>query len=260
MNLSVWANVLWAAGFLLNAALIIVLFFKRRYRIVPWFTAWMTVEAVYTVALYFTYRFGSKHAYEILYLTADFLDVALQIAVILEIAGFLLRRSGRWVEGARLRLVLMGGLAPLLALAMAWFMQPAANTRLDSILARSSLFTTILVCVLFTGILTASQSLGLGLRNHVMRESYGFIIWNLVAFLTDSLHAYWGTLGHFTLLENVRIAVFQGTLVYWCVAFWLPEKQEEKVPEGAKIDLNRLAMELECSKSNRASVTGALRK
>jgi hypothetical protein len=252
VNVSLTAIVLWAAGFFLNAALLFVLVYKRRYRTVPWFTAWMATELSYNIALFLGYRFGSKHLYAVLYWSSDFLDVLLQIAVVLEIAGYVLKQSGRWVEGSRLRLGVMGSTAPVIALAMAWFMKPAAETRLDALAARSSLFTTILVCLLFSAVVVASQQLGLGLRSHVMRESYGFILWNCVAFVTDTLHAYWVTVGHFAVLEDVRIGVFQASLLYWCVAFWLPEPVLAPITPGTINRLDDLAARLEYAQSRKA--------
>ncbi len=225
MRLSLGALLLWAAGFCLNAALVFVLFRKRRHRIVPWFTMWMILDLVYSVALFLAFRFGSKHLYAVLYWTSDFLDVLLQIAVIVEIAGYILKRSGRWVEGSKVPLTMMAATAPLIALIMAVLMKPAAETRLDAWAARSSLFTTVMVSVLFTGVLVLSQQLGLNWRNLVLREGYGLMVWELVAFVTDTLHAYWRTAEHFSALEHLRMVVYLGSLLYWCTIFWLPEQQ-----------------------------------
>jgi hypothetical protein len=229
------AIVLWAAGFVLNTALLLVLLYKRRYRTVPCFTAWCGFGCLYTITLFWGY------------------SLVLQVAVVLEIARSALRRSGRWVEGARRRLVFMGLIAPIIALGMAWFMTPAAETRLDAWDARGSLFTTILICLLFTAVMVASQQLGLGWRSHIMRESYGLVMWTLVAFVTDTLHAYWRTLGHFTLLENIRIVFFQGALIYWAIAFWRPESETIAMPADAKIDLDDLAVRIEYAQSRRSS-------
>ena len=225
----------------------------------PWFTAWIASEMVFSVASFLSYRFSSHHVYGIIYWTADFLDLLLQVAVVLEIARIVLRRTGRWVEGARLRLVMMGAIAPLVALAMAWAMKPAAATRLDAWEARTSLFTTILICLLFTAVMAASQQLGLGWRSHVMREGYGLTVWVLVAFLTDTLHAYWRTAEHFTALENIRIAVFQGSLVYWAVAFWIPERAPVALTGAEKKDLEALGSRLEYGVSRSASSTDGSR-
>ena len=210
---------------------------------------------IFNIALFLSYRFGTHHMYGVIYWTADFLDSLLQIFVVLEIARNVLHRSGRWVEGARLRLILMGATAPVVAVAMAWAMKPAAATALDAWEARTSLFTTILICLLFTGIMMASQQLGLGWRSHVMREGYGLMVWVLVAFLTDTLHAYWRTAEHFTALENIRIAVFQGSLVYWAVAFWISERQPAALTAAENKDLEVLRRRLEYGVSRSASST-----
>jgi hypothetical protein len=78
-------------------------------------------------------------------------------------------------------------------------------------------------------------------------------MWTLVAFVTDTLHAYWRTLGHFTLLENIRIVFFQGALIYWAIAFWRPESKIIAMPADAKIDLDNLAVRIEYAQPRRAS-------
>lgn len=253
MNLSLLATVLWVAGFVLNAALVFVLLYKRRYKTVPWFTAWISAECLYTITLFLAYRFASKHVYAVLYWSTSFLDIVLQTAVVLEIARSVLRRSGRWVEGARVRLSLMGAIAPLIAFAMAWSMTPAAETRLDEWAARGSLFTTILICLLFSGVMTASQQLGLGWQSYVMRESYGLILWTLVAFATDTLHAYWRTMEHFTLLEHVRMICFLASLIYWAIVFWLPEPEPTPITSAMIARLNALKSRLDFGEADAVS-------
>ncbi len=216
--------ILWAAGFFVSCLLFFVLIYKRRYRLVPWFTLWIAVGILTNLTGFLAFRYGSKDIYAAIYWTSDFIDAALQIAVVLEIARYVLGRSGRWIEGSNLRLVAMGITAPIVAGLMAALMHPAAATVRDAWLARASLFTTVLISLMFTAVLLTSQQLGLGLRNHVMRESYGLMVWTLVAFTTDTLHAYWRTMGQFTALEDIRIVVFQGTVLYWAIIFWLPER------------------------------------
>ncbi len=255
MNLSLVARVLWAADFFLHAALLFVLLDRRRYRVVPWFTAWIASGMAFTVTLFLSYRFSSHHVYGIIYWTADFFDLLLQVAVVLEIARNVLRRSGRWVEGARVRLAMMGATAPVVALVMAWAMKPAAATKLDGWEARTSLFTTILICLLFTAVMAASQQLGLGWRSHVMREGYGLTVWALVAFVTDTLHAYWRTAGHFAALEHVRMAFYLGSLVYWAVAFWIPEREPAPAGTDTNKSLEALGRRLDYEMSRSASST-----
>ncbi len=239
------ATVLWATGFVLNAVLLIVLLSKRRYRTVPWFTLWIASQSLYTIALFGAFRLSSKHVYGIVYWSCDFLDVVLQLAVILEVAAIVLRRRERWVSGAGSRLILTGTIALFIALGMAWSMHPAAGSELDALFARASVFTTVLVFLMFLGVVIASRQLGLGWRSYAMRESYGFIVWVTIGFVTDGLHAYWCTLGHFNLLENVHIAVFQLAAVYWTVVFWLPEPAESPVIPESTDSLEALGRRLE---------------
>ncbi|MGI4758233.1 MAG: hypothetical protein ACRYGF_15470 [Janthinobacterium lividum] len=230
MNLSLVAIALWAAGSLLNVTLVFVLLYKRRYRVVPWFTTWMSYELLYALACFSVYRLGSKASYRLVYWIGALIDFFLQIAVVGEIARCVLKRGGHWVEGARVAVMPFVIAGPVVAAMFAGLMTPAARNTLNALAARASLFSTVLICFLFVAVIRASQRLGLDWRSHVARESLGLTVWTLVAFITDTLHAYWRTMSHFQDLENLRIFVFQGALLFWCVAFWFPEFDSPNMP------------------------------
>ncbi len=235
MKVSFVAALLWTASFALEAALLFVLFYRQRRRAVPWFTVWISFQMISSLTCFAMLHLGTRELYRDVYWSCAFIEFALQIAVILEIAASVLRRSGRWVDGARTRFAVGATVASTAALAMAWFMTPATETALDAWDARVSLFTTLFVCLLFTSIMAASQQLGLAWRSHVMREGYGMMIWVLVAFITDTLHAYWRTAESFTALEQGFMVFFLGSLSYWIIAFWLPEKVTE-VPSSDMLE------------------------
>ena len=245
MNLSLLDTFFWAAGFICNAALLSVLVYKRRFRTVPWFTTWITFGIVYTITLFVAFRVGSKHLYAVLYWGGAFLDLLLQLAVVLEIATYVFRRGEHWVEGAKVRFALMGICAPLIAGLMAWQMTPAATSSLDAWVSRDSLFTTVVVCILFSAVMVVSQQVGVGWRNLVLREGYGVIGMAVVAFVTDTLHAYWRTIEHFSQLEHLRMVAYLGTLVYWMVVFWLPERVMSVADPVANKHLEAMRRELE---------------
>lgn len=245
MNLSLQATLLWAAGFICNAALFSILVYKGRVRMVPWFTTWISFGILYTIALFLAFRFGSKHLYAVVYWNGAFFDLFLQLAVVLEIANYVFLRGGRWVESARGRIAAMGLIAPIVAGIMAWQMTPAASSKLDAWESRASLFTTVVLCVLFAAVLFVSQQIGVGWRTRVLREGYGFIAWALVAFVTDTLHAYWRTIEHFTALEHIRMVAYLGSLVYWMVVFWSPDRVMEPLDGSANKRLEALRHELE---------------
>ncbi len=245
LNLSLLDALLWAAGFICNAALLSVLIYKRRYGTIPWFTAWISFGIVYTITLFVAFRVGTKHVYAVLYWSGAFLDLLLQLAVVFEIATYVFRRGQCWVEGAKGRFAIMGVSAPLLAGLLAWQMTPAATSALDSWESRDSLFTTVVICILFSAVMVVSQQVGVSWRDLVLREGYGVIGMAVVAFVTDTLHAYWRTIEHFSQLENVRMVAYLGTLVYWMVIFWLPERGMTSVDASINKRLEALRRELE---------------
>ena len=245
MNLTLLDTVLWAAGFICNAALLFVLFYKRRFRMVPWFTAWISFGVAYTITLFLVTRVGTKLVYRDAYWSGAFLDLLLQLAVVLEIANYVFRRGGQWVKGAKLRLTLMGLCAPLIAGFMAWQITPAATSALDALDSRASLFTTIVLCMLFAAVMVVSQQIGVGWQDLVLREGYGLIGIAVVAFVTDTLHAYWRTIEHFSQLEYIRMIAYLGTLAYWAIIFWLPERVMTPMDESANKRLEALRRELE---------------
>jgi hypothetical protein len=253
--LSLLEAALWAASSALTFALLFVLLYKRRYRVVPWFTAWVAAGCGYAIILFFAYKFGTKHTYAMAYWCVYAVDTFLQIAVILEIARAALKRDGRWVAGARPYLVFVGVIAPIVAGSMAWFMKPAANNSMNALVARVDLFTTILFCLLFAAVMAASSRLGLGLRTHAMRESYGIVSWALMTFATNTLHFYWRTMGQFAALEYIKKVGFVITAIYWIIAFWRPEPAPEPITFDKINDLDELATRLEYAQSRRDSST-----
>jgi hypothetical protein len=231
VRLSLIALALWAAGSALNAALVFVLLYKRRWKTVPWFTVWMIFQLTFAAACFVVYRVGSKGTYRWTYWLGALLDFLLQIAVVLEITACVMKRGGEWIEGAKSTLLPFAIGGPVIAAAFAATMTPATPNLLYSLYARASLFTTILICFLFAAVVRGSQRLGLDWRSHIARESYGLTLWTTAAFITDTLHSYWRTLEHFQTLEHVRIVFFQASLLYWCIAFWIPEPEPKPIPE-----------------------------
>lgn len=244
-TLNLIARLLWAAGFGMNAALLLVLLWKGRWRIVPWFTAWIGFAFVTTIVLYLGHTYGSVALYRALYWSAAFIDVLLQLTVILEVSSMVFKRGESWVGNARPKLVWSAIAVVLVALFLALKITPAAETTRDALYSRASLFVTILVTGLFTAVMGISQQVGVSWRNILIREGPGFLLLNLVSFVTDTLHAYWRTAEHFGDLEHVRMGVYLATLGYWIVVFWLPERAQAVVDEDTKKRLRDLRSRLE---------------
>ncbi len=248
LNQLSWVAIfLWAAGMAMNAALLLVLLWKRRYRKVPAFTVWISWAILTTVGLFLVRTYGDKNLYAPLYWTAAFVDLLFQLAVVTELAVLVFRRGGRWVERSRIRLITGGGCATLLAATLAATVTPAASSAKDALYSRISLFETILFTGLFLAAVATSQQLGVRWGDLVARVGTGFLVLNVVAFVTDTLHAYWRTANHFGDLEHLRMGVYLATLAYWTCAFSLPERIPEIPDERTKKKLSDYRIGLESS-------------
>ena len=223
MSFSLLSIVLWAASFLGNAALLAVLVFRRRVSAAPWFTAWIMFHLAWTLTLFGVYRAGTKHLYAVVYWVGAFLDLALQVSVVLEVAAYVYRRGGTWVSGAKRRLITSGVCSVVAALLMSWAMTPASTSRLDALQARADLGATVVIALFFTTVMVISHQLGLSWRGLILREGYGIAVWSVFAFITDTLHGYWRTAPYFKLLDQVQIIGYLGVLGYWIAVFWLPD-------------------------------------
>lgn len=239
VKLSLLQVALWAANSVLNVVLVVVLFTKRRWRLVPWLTAWMSYSLLYALLCFLSFWFGSKQSYRVIYWGGALGDFLLQIAVVFEIAQSALKRDGKWVEGAKVAILPFAVAGLVVATVLTATITPATTSFLDELLARSSLFSTVLVCFLFFAVVRATQQLGLDWRSYTARESLGLTVWTVGAFATDSFHTYWRTAGHFGALEHIRMVIFQGVLLFWCIAFWLPEPGGLPMPESVKGDYLR---------------------
>ncbi len=226
---------LWGTGFVANFVLALVLFRRRRWEVLPWFTAWISYQVLATLALYSGMRWGSHRVYASLYWAGALIDFVLQIALVIELAHLVLQIKGEWAEGARARFYGSGIAGAIFAGVMAFWIAPSATSSLDLWEMRGSLFSTMLICCFFSGIMIVSQRLGLVWRGHVMRVGYGLIAWSFVAFATDTMHSYWGRSEHFAVLEHARQWIYVGAVAYWIVALWLPERDPKQIsPEMAR--------------------------
>jgi hypothetical protein len=220
---------LWAAGPFVNAVLLIVLYVRRRLRQFPALALWSLFSIISSAVFFFLYRFASHHTYAISYWAMEAADALLQLAIIAEVAGIVFRpiRAG----DRRRRLLVSGSIIAIVVLSflIACSVHPSAVTRTGLYEIRGQLFTSLLVCIVFTIVQFSSQRLGLYWRSHVMSVGYGLTVWAIMCLLLDLLHGYLGRTNHFLMLEHIRMATYLGILAYWSFALWRNEP-ERKLP------------------------------
>jgi hypothetical protein len=232
MKVSLLDNALWAATFIANVVLFIVLVVRQRWKEFPVFTILIGDYAVGSIVLYLVYRYSPAH-YVPTYWITFILDILLQIALIFNVARIVLRPTGTWVRDARLSFLIWGAVGAFVALGLTLAVHPSALTSLDAWTIRAFLFTSLLFCELFLAMMMAAQRLGLVWRNHVMGLGQGLTIWALVSAMVDVAHSYYGGVHHydFTTLEHIRTIAYIAVVVYWAIVFWLPEPERRPLSE-----------------------------
>src|ERR1700692_1803257 len=100
MKLSTVDEILWAASSMGHVALFLILLLRGRWRCFPVFTTLIGFDAALTVLLYLIYAHGSHAWYARVYWTSTAVDFVLQLALVAEVAGIVLRPTGTWGRGA----------------------------------------------------------------------------------------------------------------------------------------------------------------
>ncbi len=229
MHLSDLDKVLWAAGFFPTAALVAVLILRGRWRQFPVLTCWLAFQVARTVALFSLYLHGALHGYARVYLTGLWVDFALQLGVVIEIARIVLRPTGTWVHDAKAWFAAAGLAGAVAAALVAWWVSPPARTVLWAWRIRGNLFTSLVICELFVVMSLTANRLGLGWRNHVMAVGQGLTAWTSVMVVTTALQSFWGTQRLFSTLDHVREFAYTGATIWMIVQLWIPEPERQPI-------------------------------
>ena len=229
MRLSVLDNALWAASLLGHAALLLILFLRKRAREFPVFTFFVASEVFRTVLLFFVLRYGTKHAYFLAYWITGFGNYLFQVALIVEIGRNVLRPTGRWVLEARKSFLIFGAVGLLVAAILAFELGPSQSKGLDLWDTRVTVFTALMTCGLFLAMLTAANRLGLRWRSQVFAIGQGLFLWAFISLLGDVGHTALGWNRDFIVLDHVRMFTYLAVLVFWSVTFWLPERERAQL-------------------------------
>lgn len=212
-----------------TAALLAILLVKGRWRQFPVFTALIGFETALNPIGYAVLQCSSQSGYTNFYYTAVFVEFALELAVVWEIARIVMRPTGTWVRDAKKQFILWGAAGILLAAALPWLVSPPATSFLERLSVRGNLFTSLVICELIAVVTRTSKTLGLGWRNHVMALGNGWTAWAVIAILVDGLHSYFGGELHFRTLEYVRMFAYLAALGYWLVQFWHEEPARQPI-------------------------------
>lgn len=222
---------LWAAGFIETCALAFVLIWKGRWRSFPIFTSLVILNVVRSALLFSFYLTGAVDAYAEVYWGAGVVDIALQVALVFEMARIVLKPTGTWVRDARKSFLFWGMVGAIVAIGLSFAVNPETPHSFFSWLTKGRLFATLLMCELFASMTLASSRLGLVWRNHVMGLGQGFTAWALIVLCTDTIHSHYGPTTFVARLETARVIIFQASTIYWIITFWIPEPESRTLSD-----------------------------
>jgi hypothetical protein len=234
MNFSALDTLLWAAGLIGFAALLLVLLFRRRWRQFPVFTCFAAYSTLVSIGLFLISRYGTRKTYSITYWVTGGGDVLFQVGLIFEIARNVLRPTGTWVRDARSSFVLWGlaGTAVAVGLCLAIKTPPGSTAGIWEI--RGDLFTALLDCELFLAMLFASNRLGLEWRNHVMSLAQGLTLWAFGSAVSDLASIFLGWTQQYRIVQLFPSFLYIAVLLYWIFAFWRPERVRAPLSDEMK--------------------------
>jgi hypothetical protein len=238
VHLSHLDSLFWLSGLLGNLALLFVLFFRRRARSFPLFTAFLCASVLKTVVLYLIYPNSNRRSYSYAYFYTYWgfaaLDLFLELGVVYEIASYVFRPLGGWAVDVRRRLVGLIALSVCVAMALAWLSSPRAYEWREALVMRGSLFSAALFAEVFVGMTALSVTAGLPWRTHAARIAQGFGIYSIFCIVVEAGNSYFGLANGTTAsmtMTRARMMLYLFCLVYWIVTLWRAEPQRERLPD-----------------------------
>jgi hypothetical protein len=238
----------WAAGFVGQLALLFVLWYRRRARDFPCFTALITLNVARTMDLYLVLHYGTKAEYFYSYWSAAVVDVILQLCVVYEIASRVFRPLDVWARDVRSNFVWLVSLSLFVASGLAWLESPPARTWMQAFVTKGNLFTAALQSELFVAMMALSINARLPWRTHVAKIAQGLGAYSLISVLFETGHSYFGIgrdLPAFIVLSHVRMAAYLGCVTYWIISLWSNERPARKMTEEMRENMFTLQTQVE---------------
>lgn len=239
MHLSLFDNLYWAAGFVLNCALLVVIFFRHRWRVFPVLTSWIAFLVLRSIVLFLIYQSNPLHLnarstwlwYTRTYIVGAWIDFFLQLGLVFEIARIVLRPTGSWVVHARAQFAAAGLAGAGVAALLAWLVSPPAWSVPYAWEIRGDLFTSLVICELFIAMILTANRLGLGWRNHVMAVGEGLTLWTSLMMVTTTLQSFLGTKRYYLGLDHIRGFAYIAAILWMIVQLWRDEPERRPISE-----------------------------
>src|SRR5580765_5203248 len=149
MGISGLNGFLWAAGFVANCVLLIVLFAKRRVSSYPAFSALIGFGVLRTVWLFRIRNHYGDPLYDHTYWGLALIDAGLQLALISELTVKVFRPHGRWAVDVRRKLLVGLLSSSVVAAILASLQNPSGADLVEKLAVKIGFFSVVLNAELF---------------------------------------------------------------------------------------------------------------
>ena len=215
-------NTIWLVYVLAEALLIGLLIYKRAWRILPFFFAYCLWDLLSNWG-----NFASKHIlgsnsfnYVATYLAATVIDSAFQFCILVELAWSVLRPIRSSISQRSLAIL---AVAVLAVGALIWpFSAPAGLAQYPLLLqltAHLQQTVSIMRILFFLALAGCSQLLSIGWRDRELQVATGFGLYSLVSLGVAMLQARQIGAEQYSRLNELVIAAFLCSLLYWIFSF-----------------------------------------
>jgi hypothetical protein len=229
MHYTALVKLSWALGSAMSLALLLVLTLRGRWRQFPVLTTWLAFLNVRTILYFVFYLEGSKLWYTRVYMGGLFIDFALQLCIVLEIARIVLRPTGTWVRDARGYFFASGIAGIAVAALLTWYVSPMASSPRRVWEIRSNLFTSLVICELFVVMSMTANRLGLGWRNHVMAVGQTLTAWSGVMVVKTAIQSFPATQHFYGHLDHIRQVTYALAALWLMLQLWRDEPERRPI-------------------------------
>jgi hypothetical protein len=219
-------GVLWILGNAGQVLLLLVLIFRRLYRLFPMFTAFVLWVSL-SDPLLFTVLMMHHDAYSLVYYRTYFLvnvvQYGLELGVLVEIAANVLKPVRRSLPKGILFFLV--GFMAMIAIGAFFFSAHVNAATLTHPRTYMVMDTSVAILRLLTFVLIAafSQVLGLSWRNHVLQLASGLAFYAAVTLIVGLLHSYLRGgpeyAAKYRAIAQLGVGGYLCSLYYWCYSF-----------------------------------------
>jgi hypothetical protein len=248
MHLSAFDRLLWATGFVGQGILLSVLFARGRAKSFHIFTTMVARTFIGTAILYFVFTYGSHRAYYDGYWISGTLDMLLQLGVVYEIARHVFAPLGQWAPDIRRSFIQLVGSSIVVDIVLTALASPAKRSAMETVIARGTFFSSMLMAELFVGLVALSATAGLPWRTHVARIAQGQGAYSFVGILFDITTSWMGWAHQANVihtLTQVRIGGYLCVLTYWIGTLWQEAPESRALSDSVRGQIFQLNRQIE---------------